>query len=95
MNKESIKESEEKLDSGPEKQSYKEREAAKYLNMSPSYLRKARIGLFDHHPTPPPKFIRVGTRGIRYLKEDLDAWLKGQPRGETLATLHRVCPRGK
>lgn len=72
------------------KQSYKEPEAADYIGMSCSYLRKARIGLFDHHPVPPPKFIRVGTRGIRYLKDDLDAWLESQPKGETLASLRRM-----
>lgn len=70
-----------------DKQSFTEVEAATFIGMSRSYLRKARIGLFDHHPTPPPKFIRVGTRGIRYLKQDLEAWLLGQPRGATIAAV--------
>ncbi len=73
-----------------DKQSYTEAETSEYLCMSRSYLRKARMGLFSHHPTPPPKFIRVGTRGIRYLKQDLDAWLQSQPKGETLASLHNL-----
>lgn len=59
----------------PEKRSYQEDEAAYYIGMSRSFLRQSRMtGQLDGH-IPAPKFIRIGKRAIRYLKEDLDQWL--------------------
>ena len=54
-----------------------EKEAAYYIGQSPHTLRKARCEgqRVNHTPTPP--FIRLG-RSIRYLREDLDAFLDEQ-----------------
>jgi len=54
-----------------------EREAAAYLNVSPQFLRLSRhYGNRPGHAEGPP-FIRLGGgRSIRYLKDDLDAWLQ-------------------
>ncbi len=44
-------------------------QAAKYLNLSPSTLAKARL------TGEGPQFLRLpGGRSIRYRKADLDAW---------------------
>ena len=51
-----------------------EPEAAKYICMSRSYLRQARMDGIRKNKTPGPPFIRVG-RSIRYLKDDLDQWI--------------------
>ncbi len=64
-------------------QALSETEAARYVGMSQSYLRKARMeGNRDRH-TPAPPFLRIG-RKILYLRGDLDQWLRhhrvtGQP----------------
>lgn len=64
----------------PEKRSYQEEEAAYYIGMSRSFLRQSRMtGQLEGH-IPAPRFIRVGNRAIRYLKEDLDLWLDQFPR---------------
>ena len=58
-----------------DKRCYKEEEAADYIGMSRSFLRQARMtGQLDGR-IPPPQFLKVGSRAIRYLKEDLDQWL--------------------
>ena len=58
-----------------DKRGFREREAAEYLGMSTSFLRKDRMhGKRDGY-TPGPRWIRIG-RSVRYLKEDLDAWLE-------------------
>jgi excisionase family DNA binding protein len=44
------------------------REAAAYLHTSPSTLAKRRLS------GDGPQFTRIG-RAIRYLREDLDAWM--------------------
>jgi excisionase family DNA binding protein len=44
-------------------------EAADYLTIAGSTLEKLR--LYGRGP----RFVRVGTRAIRYRREDLDAWL--------------------
>ena len=44
--------------------------AAAYIGYSKWFLRECRYGRLG----PGPKFIKIG-RSIRYLKEDLDAWL--------------------
>jgi len=59
-----------------EKRAFKESEASIYLGMSRSFLRQARMDGDRERRTPGPKYIRVGNRAIRYLKEDLDSWLE-------------------
>ncbi len=51
-----------------------EKEAAEYICMSRSFLRKDRMDGIRASRTPGPQFVKLG-RSIRYLKEDLDAWL--------------------
>ena len=58
-----------------EKRGFTEREAANYIGMSPSYLRQDRANGIRENRTPGPPYIKAG-RNIRYLKEDLDAWLE-------------------
>ena len=49
-----------------------ERDAAKYLGVSQSYLTVSRL---RHNPrTDGPPFVRIG-RAVRYLRADLDAFL--------------------
>ena len=57
-----------------EKLTFTEIEAARYLEMSASYLRHARCHGRVGNRTPGPSFVKIG-RTIRYLREDLDAWL--------------------
>lgn len=54
-----------------------EKEAAKYLAVSPQFLRLSRhYGNRPGHAEGPP-FVRLGGgRSIRYLKADLDIWLQ-------------------
>lgn len=51
-----------------------EKDAAKYIGMSRSFLRQDRMNGFRKRRTNGPVFIRVG-RNIRYHLADLDAWL--------------------
>lgn len=55
------------------------KEAARYINMSESWLRIARMKGGDN--TPP--FIKMG-RSVRYLKEDLDQWMQERRKRNTL-----------
>jgi len=57
------------------KRALTESQAAEYISMSRSYLRQSRMNGDRDSRTPGPTFIRVGSRAIRYLIEDLDAWL--------------------
>lgn len=57
-----------------EKRAFTEIEASTYISMSRSFLRQSRMEGNRDTRTPAPKFIKVG-RAVRYLKEDLDAWL--------------------
>lgn len=58
-----------------DKRGYKEEEASEYIGMSRSFLRQSRMtGQLDGK-IPPPPFLKVGKRAVRYLKEDLDLWL--------------------
>lgn len=59
-----------------EKRSFTEKEAATYIGMSRSYLRQSRMTGVLRTRTSPPRFIKVGTRAVRYLREDLDHWLE-------------------
>lgn len=58
-----------------EKRSFTEKEASTYIGMSRSFLRQARMTGPLQKKIPPPQFIKLGTRSIRYLREDLDQWL--------------------
>jgi predicted DNA-binding transcriptional regulator AlpA len=51
-----------------------EREAAEYTGMSRSFLRQSRMDGIREGRTPGPPFVKIG-RAVRYLVEDLDAWL--------------------
>lgn len=52
-----------------------EEDAARYIAMSRSFLRQARMDGDRDNRTPGPRFIRIG-RAVRYLRDDLDAWLE-------------------
>ena len=52
-------------------------QAAEYIGMSTSYLRKARMQARDDLDAPPHTRI-AGGRKIVYLRENLDAWLDAQ-----------------
>jgi len=57
------------------KRAMSEIEAARYISMSRSFLRQDRMNGIRHNRTPGPRYVRIGRR-IRYLKDDLDAWLE-------------------
>jgi hypothetical protein len=52
--------------------SLREADAARYLEMSPAFLRAARMGRCDG-----PIFVRIG-HSIRYRPADLDRFLKSR-----------------
>jgi predicted DNA-binding transcriptional regulator AlpA len=56
------------------KRAFSEIEASKYISMSRSFLRQARMEGNRENRTPAPPFIKIG-RSVRYLREDLDNWL--------------------
>jgi predicted DNA-binding transcriptional regulator AlpA len=58
-----------------DKRTLTEQEAAQYIGMSRSFLRQHRMNGARNKRTIAPGHIRVGTRTIRYLIEELDAWL--------------------
>lgn len=49
-----------------------EGDAAVYIGLSASFLRAARVGRCQG-----PPYLRAG-RAVRYLREDLDAWLESR-----------------
>lgn len=51
-------------------------EAAQYIGMSISFLRQSRMDGTRRNRTPGPNYIKIG-RAVRYVREDLDAWLDG------------------
>ena len=52
-----------------------DRDTAIYIGMSESWLRQARMnGNLDA-----PPFLKIG-RAVRYLQDDLDAWLESRRR---------------
>ena len=55
-------------------------QAAEYLSLSASYLAKLRM---TDSKTVGPRFMKVGLRGVRYAKADLDHWMEARsvPRG--------------
>lgn len=67
-----------------EKRAYTEQEASVYIGMSRSYLRQARMEGQRKNRTVAPPFIKIG-RAVRYLKEDLDAWLESHTKLDHLS----------
>ena len=57
-----------------------EAETAVYLSVSRSLLRQSRMNGERKGRLSGPPFIKMGSRSIRYLKEDLDEWLETFPR---------------
>ncbi len=57
------------------KRGFKEKEAAEYIGMSCAFLRQDRMNGARKNRTRGPKAIKIG-RSVRYLKEELDAWLE-------------------
>jgi len=53
-----------------------EEQAAQYINFSRSFLRQSRMDGDRENRTSGPKWIKCGKRAVRYLKDDLDAWLE-------------------
>jgi len=49
-------------------------EAAQYIGMSVSFLRQSRMDGVRTNRTQGPIYIKIG-RAVRYVREDLDAWL--------------------
>ena len=56
-------------------------EAARYIGMSESWLRQARV---NKNPVAPP-YLKIG-RSIRYLRDDLDAWLESRRQRRALSS---------
>lgn len=56
----------------------REKEAAQYLGLSPSFLRNTRVAdmraLRESKPGKGPRWVTLAT-AVRYLVTDLDAWL--------------------
>jgi len=50
-------------------------EAARYIGMSVSFLKQSRMNGERENRTPGPPYVKLG-RAVRYLREDLDAWLE-------------------
>ncbi|WP_206054868.1 helix-turn-helix transcriptional regulator [Nitrosococcus wardiae] len=57
------------------KRALSDREAAVYIGMSVAFLRQDRLNGHREGRTPGPRWIKIG-RSVRYLREDLDAWLE-------------------
>ena len=64
--------------SAPLKIAFTKAEAALYLSVSRSFLRKARMDGDRENHAPGPPYVKIG-RMIRYRKADLDAWLEQPP----------------
>ena len=52
-------------------------EAAAYIGMSASWLRKSRMEGARLNQIPPPPHLKIN-RAIRYRVTDLDAWLEAR-----------------
>lgn len=55
-------------------------EAANYVGLSASYLAKLRM---KSGRLTGPKYLRIGSRAIRYCRKDLDAWMQSKHSGNT------------
>ena len=62
------------------KVSFREKEAAKYIGFSTSFLKHGRRTGPIEGRVPPPPFIAMGGGTIRYLRSDLDDWLSKFPK---------------
>jgi len=69
------------------KRALTEIETSAYIGMSRSFLRQSRMEGNRETRTPSPPFIKIG-RSVRYLVEDLDAWLNRFHRLEHLGQNH-------
>ena len=52
-----------------------EQQAAEYIGMSRSFLRKSRMDGNRSGHTPGPPFVKIG-RSVRYLPADVLAWIE-------------------
>jgi len=68
----------------PPKRALTEPQAADYIGISRSFLRQDRMNGERENRTPGPRYIKVGSRAIRYLIEDLDAWLDQWRNGQAV-----------
>ena len=59
-----------------------EKDAAIYIGMSRSFLRQGRMNGDRDGRTPTPPYLKIGSRSVRYLKEDLDTWLEQFRQGD-------------
>ena len=64
-----------------------EEETSTYIGMSRSFLRQSRMDGIRPNRTPAPPFIKIG-RSVRYLLDDLNAWLDQFHRLEHLGQNH-------
>ena len=55
---------------------FNEKESAFYIGMSRSFLRQGRMNGPLENKIPPPVFVKIGKRTIRYHRDDLDNWVK-------------------
>ena len=53
-----------------------EKDAAKYIGMSRSFLAKDRMHGYRSGRCIGPNYIKTGSRSIRYAKKELDAWIQ-------------------
>jgi len=58
--------------------------AAAYLSVSAEYLKRARTTGSSENGGKSPKFIKIG-RSVKYLLEDLNAFIDSHERYENLA----------
>lgn len=61
------------------KRAFTEAEAATYISMSRSFLRQSPMNGNRENRTPGPRWRRMGARSVRYMIEELDAWLDQFP----------------
>jgi predicted DNA-binding transcriptional regulator AlpA len=71
------------MDHNNSKRVFSEYETSQYIGMSRSFLRQSRMEGNRDNRTPAPPFIKIG-RSVRYLKEDIDAWLNDFQRANHL-----------
>ena len=57
------------------KRGFTTRQAAEYIGLSPSWLRKKRLRGAADPGTPGPTYIKLENGLALYLVEDLDRWL--------------------
>ena len=75
---------------GPTKRALSDKEASAYIGMSQSWLRHSRIEGSRMNRIPRLPFIKIG-RSVRYLIEDLDAWLEKFQKLDHLGNFQDSC----